>query len=140
MEDALPVLMAARHFRELIAWQLADAFKREAQRIVLESPGARADLRYRTQLLEAAGAVSKDIAEGFLRYSAGTFVRFLDYGLGSLVEAETRLKDGIERGYFTESRCEDAFRLARRCLTATVRLKKSQQHYLQAHAPSRRRN
>ena len=121
--------MGVRHFRELVAWQRADEFKLEIQTIVRESPDASADLRYRSQLLEAAGAVSKDIAEGFLRYSAPTFARFLDYGLGSLVEAETRLADGIERGYFMRSRCEAAFRLARRCFTATIRLKKSQQRY-----------
>ncbi len=130
--------MAARHFRELIAWQLADAFKQEVQQIVLESRTARDDLRYRSQLLEAAAAVSKDIAEGFLRHSAGSFVRFLDYGLGSLVEAETRLSDGVQRGYFPDGRCAHALRLARRCLTATIRLKKSQQDYIRKsrrHAP-----
>jgi len=100
-------------------------------RIVGSSGAAQADYRYRDQLLGAASAVSKDVTEGFLRHSAATFARFLDYGLGSLVEAETRLTDGVERGYFTDAQCAQGFRLARRCLTAMVRLKKSQQQYLQ---------
>ena len=133
------VSMGVRHFKALIAWQLADAFKLEVQQIVRESREASADLRYRGQLLDAAGAVSKDIAEGFLRHSAATFVRFLDYGLGSLVEAETRLQDGIERDYLAQSKCDEAFRLARRCLTATIRLKHSQWRYLREHGQKDRR-
>jgi hypothetical protein len=64
--------------------------------------------------------------EGFLRFSVGDFKRFLDYSLGSLGEAEGRLEDGIQLGYFDRGSCENAFRFAKRCLAATIRLKRSQ--------------
>lgn len=123
--------MAVRRYDDLIAWQRADDFKRVVTDLVLRSPQAGSDLRYRQQLLGAASAVSKDIAEGFVRYSPATFMQFLDYALASLVEAEGRLRDGIERRYLDASKCREAFSLARRCFTATIRLKRSQHRYLQ---------
>ena len=124
--------MAVRRYDELIAWQLAEQFRVEVLVLVRGSASASSDLRFRDQLLDAASAVSKDIAEGFVRYSAAAFIQFLGYALGSLVESEQWLKDGIDRGYFDRSSCEPAFRTARRCLTATVRLRQSQERYLEA--------
>jgi four helix bundle protein len=126
--------VAVRRVQDLIAWQLAEDFKHEVQRHLASSAEASADLRYRGQLLSAASAVPKDVAEGFIRYSPSAFIQFLDYALGSLVEAEQKLKDGIELGYFPEPDCAGAFRLARRCLTAVIRLKQRQQRYLQRRA------
>jgi four helix bundle protein len=95
-------------------------------------------------LVSAASAVSKDIAEGFLRHSAGDFARFLAFALGSLAEAEGRLEDGVELGYFPREHCAEAFRFARRAAVAMTRLKVSQQRYARqmraAEGPSRRAN
>jgi four helix bundle protein len=114
----------------LIAWQLGEAFKREVFRIVQASEGARRDLKFRSQLLEAARAVPANLVEGFLRFAPREFARFLGFSIGSLGEAESRLRDGIQLGYFPETECTEAFQLARRCLTASVRLKRSQQRFL----------
>ena len=81
-------------------------------------------------MLDAATSVAANLVEGFLRFSPGDFRKFIDYSLASLGEAEVRLKDGILLGYFAERDCETAFRLARRCLTASVRLKKSQRLFM----------
>jgi four helix bundle protein len=113
-------------YQELIAWQMAEAFKTEVFTLVRESPAASADFRFRGQLFGAAQSVSANIAEGFLRNSPGDFRRFLSIALGSLGEAETRLRDGIQLNYFVEAKCEPAFRFARRAATAAVRLRKSQ--------------
>ena len=93
--------MAVRHHRDLIAWQLADEFKSEVIRLMKTSPNAWSDLKYRS----------------------------IDYSLASLGEAEQRLRDGIELGYFKGKDCEAAFLLARRCLTASIRLKQSQRRF-----------
>jgi len=124
--------MAVRRYDELIAWQLAEQFRQEVLELVQRGAGASRDFRFRDQLLDASSAVPKDIAEGFIRFSAATFIQFLGYALGSLVESEQWLKDGIDRGYFDRNSCEPAFRTARRCLTATVRLRQSQERYLEA--------
>ena len=79
--------MAVRRYDELIAWQLADQFRREVVALVDGSVQAKRDVRFKDQLLDAASAVSKDIAEGFVRYSAATFIQFLGYGLVSRVRS-----------------------------------------------------
>lgn len=107
---------------------MAELFATELQKLLHASAGARADLRYRDQLLGAAEGVGSNIAEGFLRFSPADFARFLTYALGSLVEAETRLEHGVRRGYFSSDDTTAARQLARRTLTAIVRLKQSQSH------------
>jgi four helix bundle protein len=121
--------MAVRHHRDLIAWQLADQFKSEVIRLVKSNPAAWGDLRYRSQLVASSTSVTANLVEGFRRYSSGEFPRFIDYSLASLGEAEQRLRDGIELGYFKGKDCEAAFLLARRCLTASIRLKQSQRRF-----------
>jgi hypothetical protein len=58
-------------------------------------------------------------------------MRFLDYSIASLGEAELRLKQGIRLGYFRAAECAHASTLARRCLTACIRLKQSQRRFLE---------
>ena len=121
--------VAVHRYQDLIAWQLGDAFKLEVFRIVHGSVGAQRDYRFRSQLIEAARAVPADLIEGFLRFRPKEFARFLDFSIGSLGEAEGHLRDGVALRYFDDATCNDAFRLARRCLTASVRLKQSQRRF-----------
>jgi four helix bundle protein len=127
--------MAVRDYKDLIAFQLAEEFKDEVQKIVQNSPAASRNIRFSEQLLDAASSVSKDVAEGFLRYSPATFAQFLDYACASLVEAERWLRDGHQRKYYEQRGCEPAFRLSRRCLAAMIRLKQSQARYLDERSP-----
>ena len=122
-------MAGVRRYKDFDAWQLAEAFKKEVFRLVRQSPGASRNFKYRDQLREAAGGISKHIAEGYLRCAPLEFVHFLDYALGSLGEAEERLADGVELGYFPEPDCREAFRFAKRCTVATGRLKQSQLRY-----------
>jgi four helix bundle protein len=115
-----------RRYRDLIAWQMANAFKSEVLSLVQNSALVQRDLRYRDQLVNASTAVTKDIAEGFLRCSPATFAAFLGYALGSLGEAEDRLEDGVLLGYFRREDCEAALRFGRRAAVAITRLKQSQ--------------
>jgi len=117
-------VMGVRRYQDLIAWQMAEAFKTEVLRIVTASPRACADLRYKDQLFSAAQSVSANIAEGFVRGSPGDFRRFLRISLGSLGEAEVRLRDGIALSYFPDRDCELAFQYGRRCAVASTKLAK----------------
>jgi four helix bundle protein len=121
--------MVVRRYQDLIAWQTAEMFRDEIHRLVAASHGANTDLRFRSQILEASRAIPGHIVEGFLRYSPREFMRFLDYAISSLGEAESRLQSGVKANYFSASACAGAFRLARRCFTATIRLKQSQKRF-----------
>jgi len=121
--------MAVSRYQDLIAWQLAEELKLEAFSLLRASPRASADLRFATQLREAARGPAKHITEGFARFSPRSFMLYLDYALGSIAETEEHLKDGIELSYFTAQACDTAFRLARRCTTASSRLKQSQTRF-----------
>ena len=128
-----------RRYQDLFAWQLGERFKLEVYRIVGASPAAQRDLRFMSQILEAARGVPSNITEGFLRCSPGDFMRFLDYASASLGEAEQRLHDGIQLNYFKADDCIGAFDLARRCLPASVRLKQSQRRYLEENRRKKKR-
>ena len=117
-----------RKAEDFAAWQLAEAFKSEVFTLLRGSPEAMRDFRFRDQLKDSASGISKHITEGFVRFGPLDFCRFLDYALGSLREAERWVHDGVEFGYFPEQKCR-AFWFAKRCYTATLRLKHSQQRY-----------
>jgi four helix bundle protein len=127
-------MAGVRRYQDLIAYQVGALFKQAVFRLVSGSKAAQKDLRFRSQLVEAARSVPTNIVEGFRRCSPGDFARFLNIALSSLGEAEEHLKDGIELGYFRHDDCAEAFALARRCLTASVRLKRAQLQFL----PTRR--
>ena len=128
-----------RRYQDIVAWQLAKEFHGEIAKLTENSATAGRNFAFRDQLLDASSSVSKNICEGFLRGRPLVFANFLDYALGSLGEAEDWLSDGITRNYFRPENCASAFKLARRCLTATVRLKQSQIRYAKQQSSSRRR-
>lgn len=135
-------MAGVRNAEEFAAWQLAEAFKSEVFTLLRGSPEALRDRRFRYQLKDSASGISKHITEGFVRFSPLDFCRFLDYALGSLREAERWIHDGIESGYFAAERCRRAFWFGKRCFTATLRLKESQERYaetLKKERPPRRK-
>lgn len=86
---------------------------------------ADADLRLRSQLLEAAASVESNVAEGFERYSAGEFARFLSFSRASAREALVRLQDGVDRGHFSQSEIGEAVELGKRSIALITALKNS---------------
>ena len=117
--------MGIKRVEDVIAWQLANAFKLEIYRLINSSPGARVDGRFRDQLRESAASVGMNIGEGFYRYGAKEFARYLAIALASLGEATLWLQDGIDRRHFEPDACETAFALAKRCRVAALRLRRS---------------
>jgi len=119
--------MPTSRVEDFFAYECAVRFKEEVHRIVRASPEAYRDLKYRGNLWEAADAINSDMAEGFYRGNPAECVNFLRYALGSLAEAERRLRNGITRGYFEEADCKTAFTWATRCAPATRSWLRSQQ-------------
>jgi len=117
--------MGVSRLEDLIAWQLANAFKLEIYRLLDDSPPASSDVRFRDQLRASAVSVGVNIGEGFYRFGAREFRRYLTIALASLGETTLWLQDGIDRGHFDKATCETAFSLAKRCRVASLRLRHS---------------
>ena len=126
MRFAAGYRVGVKRVEELIVFQLAHEFKIEAYRLTRASVEAHRDLKFWSQLFEAAGGVEACIAEGFRRWNASEFAQFLRYALASLDEGELRLKDGVDRGHFTADAMGPACHLAKRCRVAALRLHKTQ--------------
>ena len=122
--------MGVRHVENLRAFQHARAFKCAVYALVRASPDANADFKYRGQLFESAASAEMNIAEGWRRFGAGEIAQFLRFSRASLEEAEHRLRDGVDRGYFTMEACGPAFDHARKCGAATMALWKSLQPFV----------
>jgi four helix bundle protein len=116
---------------DLRAWQLARAFRLEVHALVRGSPGARADAWFRDQLCHAASRGEADIAEGFRRYRARDFARFLSYAIASLEEAVRRVQDGIDRGHFDAARSRRALRLGQEAGRTSIGLRRSLRQFIE---------
>ncbi len=122
--------MGIKHLDDLKALKAAVAFKEEVYAIVRASPEANRDLKYRSQLFDAASSIEGNIAEGWGRKGAGQMTLFLGYAIGSLEKARRRLLDGVARGYFPRSVCVAALAHAAHCGGATVNLKRSLEPFI----------
>ena len=111
----------ARHFRELVAWQLA--FELREQVIKLTRSGhASQDRRFCDQLNSSCRSIASNIAEGFGRYDPGDFARFLSIARGSLDETENHLRDGVASNYFPAEAVGPLILKGARCRAAITAL------------------
>jgi four helix bundle protein len=118
--------MAICQVEDFAAFEFAVRFKLAVYRLIEDSRGASRNFKYRQQLQDAASGIEGAMSEGFGRRRPREFALYLRYSLGSLNEARTRLRDGIDRNYFSESACREAFTWAERCKAATQALWRSQ--------------
>lgn len=113
--------MVARHFTELIGWQVADEL-RERAFVFTRRPGFATDLKLRSQLEDALGSVCRNIAEGFGCESHDEFARFLEISRRSLNEVQDCIRHAMVKGYLTEAEAAPLFALMRRLYPAINRL------------------
>ena len=117
--------MGVKRLEDLDAFKLAVEFKLAVYSLVRRHREAYLDLRWRSQLYEAAADVESDIAEGWRRFRKREICQFFRYALASLEEAKRRLMDGVHRGHYSESSMEPVLVLGRRCGAATMAFMKS---------------
>jgi four helix bundle protein len=113
----------ARHFTELVCWQLSTELKL-AIYSALARQAVRRDIRYCDQCRDAAAGVPRNIAEGFGRRTHRDFARFLDIARSSLDECENHLIDGRHRGHFSEQELRQLIGLVSRIRKAIAGLQK----------------
>jgi four helix bundle protein len=113
--------MVARHYRDLICWQLANELKLGVYAFTAKPSVAR-DFRYCNQIRDSSRGAPRTIAEGFGRYRPPDFARYLEFARASLAETHNHLVDGLDLGYLTEPDCNSMCRLADRAAGATTKL------------------
>lgn len=111
-----------RSHEEIIAWQLSYELKKRVYALIDSSPGAKRNQRFRDQLDGAASSAPRLIAEGFGRYLPGDFSRYLRDANAGLKETYECLRDGVDRGYFTQEEVVPLQRLCKRASKAATRL------------------
>lgn len=122
-------MAGARHFSELIVWQLSDRLRVEVLQIT-KRPCVQRDFKLRAQLDDAIDSVCRNIAEGF----GGTnrqFAWFLRISRRSLNEVQDELRTALLKGYVTDADLVPARRLMRRIYPAMSSLLK----HLDGHRP-----
>jgi four helix bundle protein len=108
-------MAGVRRHEDLVAWQLCmelDALIFEA---TSSGSGAR-DFEWLDQIRASSGSAAPNIAEGFGRFGAREFVRYLRIAIASLNETSTHLNIGQGRGYVS---AETHRRAAALCRAAT---------------------
>ena len=123
--------MGFKRLEDCHAFQLARAFKLAVYALVDESPAATGDFRFASQIRDAVSSGESNVGEGYYRFHAGEISHFLRIALGSMKEGHLRLRDGIDRGYFAQARCEEAFQLGDRAMGATRRWRESLEPFVQ---------
>jgi len=111
--------MSVKRYQDLVVWQLADEVRREIARLTDAGP-AHSDFRFRDQTRAAASSIAANIVEGYRRFAARDFARFLDYAYASAGETAHWLDDGEARGYWVSGDIKTVRTQLRR-LDATLR-------------------
>lgn len=115
--------MGARSYRELVAWQLAFRLRQETIGILPTNPTTR-DRELFTQLRSSVDSAADNIAEGFGRFEALDFARFLSIAMGSLDEADNQLRKSVAGGALPAEQVAPLLALTARCRRATLGLRK----------------
>jgi four helix bundle protein len=116
--------MGVSSHRDLHAWKMA---RELADRVAsLADRGAfRRDRALEGQLLRSSRSVPANIAEGFGRFSAADFARFLRIARGSALETQEYLHEARTRLMVSPNEAEELETLCRRTLGSIVPLIKS---------------
>jgi len=88
-------------FRSLLTWQKAQELALESVKLVRELPRDRSADALGNQLLRSAASVAANIAEGYGRYSPGSYRNHLSIARGSLFEAESWIDLLFRSGYLS---------------------------------------
>jgi four helix bundle protein len=107
----------ARHFSQLVSWQLADALRVLTLKFT-RRPLFLTDFKHRSQAEDAIDSVCRNIAEGFGCESHAEFARYLEISRRSLNELCDCLRSAHLKRYVTSNDLADVHELTRRLYPA----------------------
>ncbi len=113
--------MGAKRFEELEAWQVSTELKRAVYALIAAPPPSL-DRRYCEQIRQSAASAPRNLAEGFGRFRPAVFATFVEIALGSLMETQDALRDGVDRGHFSSEDAAPAEMLAVRSIQLSTKL------------------
>jgi four helix bundle protein len=110
-------MAGARHYSQLIAWQLANAL-RDVILTFTRRPSYLDDFRLRGQTDDAIDSVCRNIAEGFGCISHIEFARYLEISRRSLNEVCDAVHSARSKGYVSAEDAAEVYKLTRRLYPA----------------------
>jgi four helix bundle protein len=113
--------MVARHYRELVCWQLSNELKRRVYAFIAKPPASK-DFEFCKQIRGSARGAPRTISEGFGRFRPPEFARYLEFARASLLETQNHLDDALDADYITTDLHHELFKLADRAIGATTKL------------------
>jgi four helix bundle protein len=125
-------MAGVRRHQDLIAWQRC----MELADVVFEI--TESGFKFRDQIRDAAQSAAPLIAEGFVRFLPGDFVRYLRMARAEVAEVQSDLDTGRRRNYFSEEQLTRACTVARRAMFLTTRLLQSKLSELEKNQQRRR--
>jgi four helix bundle protein len=112
-------MTGAKHFKELISWQLADQLRVEIFKFT-SRPAFVRDLKLHSQTEDAVNSVCRNISEGF-GGSHAEFARFLRISRRSMNELQDAFRAAELKNYVTPADLAPSRRLMRRLYKALGR-------------------
>ena len=104
-------------FEDLVAWQLAVQLQTLIDRLC-EREAIKSDVKFHSQLADAAASGPRNIAEGFGRYYHPEFARFARIAKASEQEVLNHLYRARNKNYITVAEFEDSAWATRKALKA----------------------
>ena len=116
--------MGAKRFEDLRAWQLAAELSDKVVALCATKP-LQADLTFRYQLQDAAGAAPRLVAEGFGRWGHREFARYLVMARSEVMEVKSDVLALRRRKTIDVTAADELIELAERTIKTINRLRSS---------------
>jgi len=109
-----------RDYHDLLVWKKGMSLAKLVYQITQSFPETE-KFGLVSQMRRAAVSVPSNIAEGQARNTTGEFIQFLSHAVGSVSELDTQLTLGVELGFCSSAKAQEARALIlelRKMLTA----------------------
>jgi four helix bundle protein len=111
----------ARRVEDLDCWRLADQLRQLIIKNTAEGTPAGQDFRFTSNFRDAISSVCRNQSEGFAKYWHRAQKPYFNTARSSLAEVKDCIRDGGQRGHFSETVADEMYSLHRRADIANLR-------------------